>query len=997
MFKRKKITKALSLFLVAIMMTTIVVPTAFASAKEAVDLEWYNFRNNPENNGVTNRPTPIDDKTASLKWASKFGEGWAAAPTPPLILDGYLYVGVNNQIIKVDKNTGKEVARSGKLVANVGFAMNPITYADGKLFVQVGNGMIQAVDFETLNPLWHTPKIGGQTLSNISYIKKDGVGYIYTGVWNGEIDDGEFYCVTTDDTDVKDGVKDFAWIFRPSGEKKSKDQPNWKFTSDPDLKDRVDKKRGFYWVGAYATSEYIAIGSDDGAPEGENSANAVFYTLDPKTGKIIDKIEGIKGDIRTSTVYDNGYLYFSTKGGQLHKISVDNKGRLGKDSYIDLGGSVTAAPLVYKNRIYTGVRGKGGQFDPDGGHHFSVVDNSKATLDQSSEVYQIPIKGYPQAAALMSTAHENEDFDKDGNADGRVYIYFTYNANPGGIYYTYDTPTHTKPADINQELYIPEKNMQNYCISTICADKEGTLYYKNDSCNLMAIESNMAFLKDVKITSDSANKITWDKPFTPQTKGYEVKVKGDDNYVNLEVVAPKDTTVKVDGNKYTNKVKIPIEKDRIKEVKIEVTASSYKNTYTIKIGKTLAINTLDELLVNTSNSKPSDGGIALSPVFAPETTNYDCDITKQSESDFYRIWPKATDGNATVVVKAGKNIKANKNGEELTPGTVIEKANGREYYSIYRSDAKKSATITIDVIAENGKDTKRYNLRLLEIIPITNLELNHKNLTLNEGEKFKLEAVVTPNDATYQDLNWSSLNEEVAKVDNQGNVAGLKAGNTTIAVTAANGSIIAKCEVTVVVKPPIIVPPQPPAPKPEPPKPSKTKATIKASSYTKTRSSKKFKLNAKSNSGGKLTFSSSNKKVATVSKSGYVTIKGIGKTTITIKTAETSKYKANYKKITVKVIPRTLSIKKLKSYKKAFKVYWTKDKYVSGYQVVIAKDKKFKKSRKIYKLSKNKYTSKYIKKLSKKKHYYVKIRSYKKVGKTYYYSKYSKIRKIKTK
>ena len=42
------------------------------------------------------------------------------------------------------------------------------------------------------------------------------------------------------------------------------------------------------------------------------------------------------------------------------------------------------------------------------------------------------------AVSLLSTAYKNEDFDGDGKADGRVYIYFTYNAKPGGIYYTYD-------------------------------------------------------------------------------------------------------------------------------------------------------------------------------------------------------------------------------------------------------------------------------------------------------------------------------------------------------------------------------------------------------------------------------------------------------------------------------------------------------------------------------------------------------------------------------
>ena len=228
-------------------------------------------------------------------------------------------------------------------------------------------------------------------------------------------------------------------------------------------------------------------------------------------------------------------------------------------------------------------------------------------------------------------------------------------------------------------------------------------------------------------------------------------------------------------------------------------------------------------------------------------------------------------------------------------------------------------------------------------------------------------------------VSYISSNSNVASVDQRGNVTIKGVGTAYITVTALGNGNFTPVQKSVVISV------------------GKGTASVKASNYKKTRSSKKFKVKASSTSGGKLTYSSSNKKVATVSKGGYVTIKGIGKTTITIKSAATSKYNASYKKITVQVVPKTMKINKVKAGKKSMKVYWSKDKYVSGYQVVIAKDKKFKKGKKTYKISKGKYTSKTIKKLSKKKYYYVKMRSYKKVGRTYYYSNYSSVKKIKTK
>lgn len=71
------------------------------------------------------------------------------------------------------------------------------------------------------------------------------------------------------------------------------------------------------------------------------------------------------------------------------------------------------------------------------------------------------------------------------------------------------------------------------------------------------------------------------------------------------------------------------------------------------------------------------------------------------------------------------------------------------------------------------------------------------------------------------------------------------------------------------------------------------------SSYAKTVGAKAFKLNAKANT--KLTYTSSNKKVATVDKNGKVTIKKAGTAVITIKAAANDKYQASTKKITIKV------------------------------------------------------------------------------------------------
>ncbi len=173
---------------------------------------------------------------------------------------------------------------------------------------------------------------------------------------------------------------------------------------------------------------------------------------------------------------------------------------------------------------------------------------------------------------------------------------------------------------------------------------------------------------------------------------------------------------------------------------------------------------------------------------------------------------------------------------------------------------------------------------------------------------------------------------------------------------------------------------------------------IKASNITKTYGSKPFKLGASTNSGGKLSYKSSNTKVATISQKGIVTIKGTGRTTVTISAAATKQYKAAKKNITLTVKPKKMAAPKLKSGKpKTLVVRWKRAAKVTGYQVVVAKDKKFKKGKKKAIVKKRKTTKKTFKNLKHKKVYYVKVRAYKKANGKRLYGSYSKVKKCKIK
>lgn len=789
--KMKKLKQMAATILAVSLMITMLPANVFAkeAVRENVDTEWYNFRNNPENNGVTDRPTPIEAEETVQKWAEKYGTGWSAAPTPPLILDGKLYIGVANRILEIDKETGKEIRRSDEMIGNVGYAMNPLTYADGKLFVQVGNGAIQAVDYKTLKCVWYSEKIGGQTVSPISYAKIDGKGYIYSGTWNSEKRDGSYICMTTDD----EGTTEVEGQTKGGGKEK---KLTWQFTPSTD-DPQVKNKRGFYWAGAYATENYIAVGSDDGSNEGDYTADAIFYTLDSRTGKIIDSISGIKGDIRTTTVYDNGYLYFATKGGVLYKTKVDSKGKLSETSSIDIGAvtneklMATAAPLVYGNKIYMGVSGSGGQFDPDAGHGFRIIDN-RGPLTQDSIMYSLPIAGYPQAAALASTAYADKDFDGDGEADGRVYLYFTYNAMPGGIYYCYDTKdqTEAKPEQYG-ELFVPQKEQQQYCISTLCADRDGTLYYKNDSCYLMAVENNLAYLKNVTVKGGENESISWNKAFDSANAEYELKIPDTMKTANITLEMNEGMTATINGSAYTGKNEVTLEEGDTK-VQIEVSKTegekTYKRTYTLNFARVKAISTLESMKVGNSNS--FTGFLQMTPEFTSEVTDYKVDTTRQES--FWRVWLKPTDVNSKITVTPVENV------DRITTSNGNTSTQGHDRWNVYKKDQTKTAKIRVDVLSENGKKTTSYNLTLEVPVKVTGIALDKQEAELDMTEKLQLNAKIMPENATIQTVKWYSSDEETATVDEKGLVTPKKAGNAEITVISDDGaSITDKCHVTI--------------------------------------------------------------------------------------------------------------------------------------------------------------------------------------------------------
>lgn len=110
-----------------------------------------------------------------------------------------------------------------------------------------------------------------------------------------------------------------------------------------------------------------------------------------------------------------------------------------------------------------------------------------------------------------------------------------------------------------------------------------------------------------------------------------------------------------------------------------------------------------------------------------------------------------------------------------------------------------------------------------------------------------------------------------------------------------------------------------------------------------------------------------------------------------------SKYSGS-KTLSYTINPKSTKLSKVSAKKKGFEAKGKKQStQTKGYQIQYSTDSKFKSGNKTVTVNKNSTTKKTISKLKAKKKYYVRIRTYKTVGKQKYYSDWSKSVKVTTK
>ena len=313
-----------------------------------------------------------------------------------------------------------EVLASSQMCASTSWGSVPAAYADGIIFCPLGGGTVQAFNAKTLEPLWSYADALGGQAQS-PIACADGKIYVGFG-YNGEY---AFVCL-----DAADG----SLVWRQTDEK------------------------GYYWAGAVVAGDYVICGSDSGH----------LCSRNKDTGAVISDLTVGSGSIRSTVCYEDGKVYFTLNNASLCRATLDAETGVLSDLTVKdcsaYGSASTSTPVVYGGIVYIGVGGWSGS------KNVIAVD-----ADTMEILWSVEEPAYPQCSILLSTAYE---------ASGYVYLYVTYNANPGGINVI---KAKTDGSEAVQTTLYNAVGYEQFCICSVIAGSDGTLYYKNDSSNVFAL------------------------------------------------------------------------------------------------------------------------------------------------------------------------------------------------------------------------------------------------------------------------------------------------------------------------------------------------------------------------------------------------------------------------------------------------------------------------------------------------------------------------------
>ncbi|ABE52455.1 PGF-pre-PGF domain-containing protein [Methanococcoides burtonii] len=403
---------------------------------------WYQFQMDEANSGVTGDESPISDPwdDNSMSWEKQLSDG---IDCTPIVIDDLVYVATgDNTVFAIHKKTGEiewESSSSGS-----GFLVSNLAYGNDMIFVPTMNGYIYAFDADNGNEKWNAKVSDAQLNTPVKYDNnKIFFGDCSVGGASETSSAGTYYCYDDEGKEV------------------------WNRTSNSGT--------GYYWAGAAVKGKYLIYGDD-----GSN-----LTSVNKNTGDTVDEIDassvyGIDvGNIRSSIMYDDNKIYFTSKSGYCYALGFESSTGLfdTTDKHKANIGISTSTPVIYKERIYVGHS-----------NGFSCLKASDLT-----SIWDFSTDGAVQSSPAISS------HDDAGNGD--VYIYFTTNTAEGKVYCIKDDGENNDP-ELKWSYGNPDKTAYSLAGVSI---SDGWVYYGTDSNYLFGLTNKEKTVEDTDSSSSGSS------------------------------------------------------------------------------------------------------------------------------------------------------------------------------------------------------------------------------------------------------------------------------------------------------------------------------------------------------------------------------------------------------------------------------------------------------------------------------------------------------------
>ena len=436
-------------------------------------------------------------------------------------------------------------------------------------------------------------------------------------------------------------------------------------------------------------------------------------------------------------------------------------------------------------------------------------------------------------------------------------------------------------------------------LSTSCVINVGATPAESISLNLT--EASLKVDETTTLTATVLPENATNKSVTWKSSNEAVATVDANGKVTAVAVGEATITVTTtDGSNKSATCKITVAKTLAESVTLDKTSATLKATETLTLKATIAPATTTNKSVTWKSSNEAvatvDANGKVTAVAVGETTITATTTDGSNLSATCKVTVVATLAESITLNVTEASLKVD--GTTTLTATVLPEAttnksvtwtSTNEYVAIVDANGKVTAvSVGEAIITATTTDSSNLSASCKVIVNptlATSITLDKTEVELEATQTATLVATVIPELATNKSVTWSSSNESVATVDENGVVTAIAVGEATITATTTDGSnLTASCKVIV--------------------NPTLATSIALDKSEVELEATQTATLVAtvlpELTTNNSVTWSSSNENVATVDENGKVTAIKVGEATITATTTDGSNLSATCK---VTVIP----------------------------------------------------------------------------------------------